>query len=65
MVAGKAGKLGGLTMGLAVFTVYYMLLLYGENLVRAEKIPHHVGAWVPTAILAFIAFLMFRKESLR
>jgi len=65
MRAGKSGKLGGLTLGLAVFTVYYMLLVYGENLVKAYKVVHYVGAWAPTLILAVFAFLIFRKESSR
>jgi hypothetical protein len=39
-MAGKSGKLGGLALGLAVVTVYYVILIYGENLVRAGKIAH-------------------------
>jgi len=65
LLAGRSGKLGGLTLGLAVFTVYYMLLIYGENLVRAGKIPHYVGAWGPTVILGVFALYMFRRESAR
>lgn len=65
MMAGKSGKLGGLTLGLAVFTIYYMLLVYGENLVRAGKASHYIGAWGPTVILGIIALLMFRRASLR
>lgn len=65
MMAGKSGKLGGLTLGLAVFTSYYMLLVYGENLVRAGKAPHYIGAWVSTVVLGVIALLMFRKVSLK
>ena len=60
--AGKSGKLGGLTVGLAVFTIYYMLLIYGENLVKAEKLPHYLGSWISTAVLGISAFLLFRKE---
>ena len=65
LLAGKSGKLGGLTLGLTVFTVYYMLLIYGENLVRADKIPHYIGAWVPTLVLGIFALYMFRRESTR
>ena len=50
MIAGKSGRLGGLTLGLAVFMVYYMILLYFENLVRADRLPPSIGAWVPTMI---------------
>jgi lipopolysaccharide export system permease protein len=65
MLAGKTGKLGGLTIGLSVFTVYYMLLIYGENLARAGKISHYIGAWGPTLILGIFALLIFRKECCR
>jgi lipopolysaccharide export system permease protein len=65
MLAGKTGKLGGLTIGLSVFTVYYMLLIYGENLARAGKISHYIGAWSPTVILGIFAVLIFRKECCR
>jgi len=65
LLAGKSGKLGGLTLGLAVFTIYYMLLIYGTNLVRAGKIPHYIGAWGPTLVLGIFALYMFRRESAR
>jgi lipopolysaccharide export system permease protein len=60
--AGKSGKLGGLTVGLAVFTIYYMLLIYGENLVKAEKLPHYLGSWISTVVLGISAFLLFMRE---
>ncbi|MEW6214905.1 MAG: LptF/LptG family permease, partial [Nitrospirota bacterium] len=65
LMAGKSGKLGGLALGLLVFTIYYMLLIYGENLVKAGKIPHYIGAWSPTVILGLFAFWMFRKENIK
>jgi len=63
--AGKTGKLGGLALGLSVFTVYYMLLVYGENLARAGKVSHYVGAWSPTVIFGMLALFLFRKECRR
>jgi len=65
MAAGKSGRLGGLTLGLAVFTFYYMVLIYSENLVKAENIPHYIGAFIPTAVLAVFAAVVFRRESAR
>jgi lipopolysaccharide export system permease protein len=65
LIAGKGGRLGGLTIGLATFTLYYMLLLSGENLVRAGKLPHYIGSWAATLILCIVAFLVFRRENLR
>jgi lipopolysaccharide export system permease protein len=65
LMAGKGGKLGGLTLGLAVFTSYYMMLLYGENLARADRITPYIGAWFPTVVLGIFAFFMYRRESIR
>jgi lipopolysaccharide export system permease protein len=65
MIAGKSGRLGGLTLGLAVFMVYYMILIYFENLVRADRLPPSVGAWVPTVIIGVVALLLFRRENSR
>jgi len=65
LIAGKSGKLGGLALGLFVFTIYYVLLMYGENLVVAGKLPHYIGAWLATFLLGIFAWLMFRKGSLR
>ena len=63
LLAGKSGRLGGLALGLFVFTAYYILLIYGENLVMSGRIPHFVGAWMPTVLLGSAALYLFRKES--
>lgn len=65
LMVGRSGRLGGLALGLGVFTVYYILLIYGENLVRAGKIPHYLGAWIPTIILGVLGLSLFRKASKR
>jgi len=65
LASGKAGKLGGLALGLFVFTLYYTLLIYGENLVNAGKMPHYAGAWLATALMGVFSWAMFRRESLR
>jgi lipopolysaccharide export system permease protein len=65
LLSGKSGRLGGLAIGLLVFTVYYVLLAYCENLVLASRIPYFVGSWVPTVLLGVFAVIMFRKENLR
>lgn len=65
LIAGKTGRLGGLAIGLIVFTSYYILLIYGENLVRANKIPHYIGAWIPTIILGISGLYLFRRAGRR
>ncbi len=64
-LSGKTGRLGGLALGLLVFTLYYMTLIYGENLATASRIPHYVGAWTAMVLLGILAFFMFRAESSR
>jgi len=65
LLAGKSGKLGGLTIGLAVFVVYYSILLYGENLAKTEKIPDFVGAWMSFVVLTIFSIILFHKISRR
>lgn len=59
--AGKTGRLGGLSIGLAVVAVYYSAVIYGENLVRAGKVSHYIGAWTPVLIMGILAVWFFRK----
>ncbi len=61
LIAGKAGRLGGLSVGLGVFTLYYVLLIYGENLVKAGKISHYIGAWTSTIIIGLLGLYLFRR----
>lgn len=65
LLSGKSGKLGGLTVGLAVFAVYYIIMLYGENLAKTEKVPHFVGAWMSFLILAIFSIILFHKINKR
>jgi len=65
LASGKSGKLGGLALGLFVFTLYYSLLIYGESLVNANKMPHYLGAWLATTLMGIFSWVMFRKASLR
>lgn len=61
LMAGKSGRLGGLAIGLLVFTLYYMLLIYGENIVMTGKVSHLIGAWGPCMLLSVIAGFLFKK----
>ena len=65
LLAGKSGKLGGLTIGLLVFVVFYILLIYGENLARAGSVPHYAGAWAPAVIIGILSLATFRRESIK
>lgn len=65
LMAGKSGKLGGLTLGLSVFAFYYTLLIYGENLARSGKLPLIAGAWFSFAILSAFSVFVFEKVNRR
>lgn len=65
LMAGRSGRLGGLTIGLGVFAVYYALLIFGENLVRAGKLPHYAGAWLSFSILVLFAVLIYEEVNRR
>lgn len=65
LIAGKSGRLGGLAIGLVVFTGYYVLLIYSESLVRADRIAHYIGAWIPTIILGILGLYLFRRAGNR
>lgn len=61
LLSGKSGRFGGLTIGLGVFTIFYLMLLYGENLARAGKVPHYIGAWGPVVIIGISSLWAFKK----
>ncbi len=65
LLSGKSGRLGGLTIGIGVFTVFYIMLVYGENMARTGRIPHYIGAWLPTVIIGISSLLAFRKAGTR
>ncbi|GFP40872.1 LptF/LptG family permease, partial [Candidatus Hakubella thermalkaliphila] len=65
LFTGKSGRLGGLTLGLLIFAVFYALLIYGENLAMAGKIPHYIAAWSPTVILGLFSIGVFKREDKR
>lgn len=64
-IAGKTGRLGGLSVGLIVCVSYYLLTIYLDNLVKAGKIHHLAGGWGPTAVLGICAAGAFYRMSKR
>ncbi len=65
LMAGRTGKLGGLTLGIGVFALYYASVVYTEGLATAGALPHYLGAWMPSAVLGGFAVWMFRRASRR
>lgn len=65
LISGKSGRLGGLTIGIGVFTFFYIMLVYGENMARTGNIPHYAGAWAPVIIIGVSSLFAFRKAGSR
>lgn len=65
LLAGKSGRLGGLTIGLGVFMIFYIMLIYGENIARSGNVAHYIGAWFPVIITGIASVLTFRKAGSR
>lgn len=59
LLSGKSGRLGGLTIGLGVFVIYYTILLYGENLAKTGQLPFFVGSWMSFFLLAISSTILF------
>lgn len=65
LLSGKSGRLGGLTLGIGVFTLFYVMLVYGENMARTGTVSHVIGAWTPVVIIAASSLLAFLKVESR
>jgi lipopolysaccharide export system permease protein len=65
LIAGKTGRLGGLTIGLMVFAAYYSVMIYGENLARSGAMPHFAGAWLSFALLGTFSIFAFERVNKR
>jgi lipopolysaccharide export system permease protein len=61
LLAGKSGRLGGLTVGLLIFATYYVIMIYGENLAKGGSLPHFVGAWLSFVLLAVFSIVVFER----
>jgi lipopolysaccharide export system permease protein len=61
LLAGKSGRLGGLTVGLLIFGAYYVIMIYGENLAKSGSLPHYIGAWLSFTLLAVLSIIAFER----
>jgi lipopolysaccharide export system permease protein len=58
---GKIGRLGGFSFSLSILILYYLLLIIGEGLAKAYKLPAFEGVWGPNIFFGTIAILFFYK----
>jgi lipopolysaccharide export system permease protein len=56
---GKTGRLGGFSFSLFILVLYYVLLISGEGLAKAKKLPPFWGGWIPNILFGAIAILFF------
>lgn len=65
LLSGKAGRLGGFTIGMGVFTIFHIMLVYSENMARSGKVPDYIGAWAPVIIIGIVSLCAFRRAASR
>ncbi len=58
---GKSGRLGGVTLGLGVFAIYYTFMIYGANLAKAGILSAEIGSFLPIGILGLVSLIFWNK----
>ncbi|MEJ5227056.1 LptF/LptG family permease [Thermodesulfovibrio sp.] len=61
MLIGRSGRLGGITAGLIVFAVYYVLMIYGVNLAKSGRISAEMGSFAPVIIVGILTFALYKR----
>lgn len=59
ILIGRSGRLGGITVGLAVFAVYYIVMIYGTNLAKTGKLSAEAGSLLPVMIMGVLAVVLY------
>ncbi len=65
LLAGRTGRLGGFTIGIAFITLFYMVQLLFQNLAETGMVSPSMGAWSPGIIFFLIAIILFLREQRR
>ena len=55
-------SLGGISLGLILFTLYQALFIAGKNLAKAHVIPAHLSFWLPNLIFGGITIYLWCRE---
>ena len=56
----RDARLASFVVGIAVIFAYYLLLWFGQSLVKGQLIPSWLAAWLPNLVLGAIGMLLFR-----
>lgn len=62
LLSGKSGRLGGLTIGITLFAVFYIIMVYGENLARSGMVHPVIGSWLPVILIGVISLIAYVRE---
>ncbi len=65
LLAGRTGRLGGFTMGIAFITLFYMVQILFQNLAETGRISPSMGAWSPFIIFFILSVILFVREQRR
>ena len=56
----RDGKLASFVLGITVIFAYYLLLWFGQSLVRGQLIPSWLAAWLANLVLGTLGLLLFK-----
>jgi LPS export ABC transporter permease LptG/LPS export ABC transporter permease LptF len=56
----RDAKLASFVLGVGVIFAYYLLLWFGQSLVRGQRIPSPMAAWLPNLVLGALGVALFR-----
>jgi LPS export ABC transporter permease LptG len=56
----RDAKLAGFVVGVAVIFSYYLLLWFGQSLVRGQLVPSWLAAWLANIVLGTLGVMLFK-----
>ena len=56
----RDAKLASFVLGVGVIFAYYLLLWFGQSLVKGQQIPSPIAAWLPNLVLGTLGVALFR-----
>jgi LPS export ABC transporter permease LptG/LPS export ABC transporter permease LptF len=56
----RDAKLASFVLGIAVIFAYYLLLWFGNSMVKGQVIPSWLAAWSPNIVLGTLGLILFR-----
>uniref|UniRef100_A0A7C4EKP9 YjgP/YjgQ family permease n=1 Tax=Thermodesulfovibrio aggregans TaxID=86166 RepID=A0A7C4EKP9_9BACT len=59
LLVGRSGRLGGITVGLGIFTIYYIVMIYGANLAKAGRVSSEAGSLMPVIIMGMLSVFLY------